>query len=137
MKTGLPHLVHLSDLAIEVLANCPRTGKFVFSTTGSTAVSGFPKAKKRLDAAVPIPPWVLHDFRRTIVDGLCALGVQPFVCDKILAHSGGAISGVAKRYNHFAFIDERRAALDAWGRHVAGLIGRDGDAVDALGRKIA
>ena len=51
---------------------------FVFTTMGGSPASGFPKAKKRLDAAVspPLAPWVTHDLRRTLASGLARLGVQ-------------------------------------------------------------
>jgi hypothetical protein len=49
----------------------------VFTTTGETPVSGFGKAKARLDARIdvirtldgvdPMPRWTLHDLRRTMV----------------------------------------------------------------------
>ena len=73
-KNNRAHEVQLSDAVIEVLESLPRTGALVFSSTGSTAVSGFSRAKRRLDAAMfatksqdlgterePIPQWVLHD----------------------------------------------------------------------------
>ena len=42
--------------------------------------------------------------------------------DKILNHSSGKIAGVAKIYNRFEYLPERKAALDAWARHVESLI---------------
>jgi hypothetical protein len=38
---------------------------FVFTTTGRSPVSGWSKTKRRLDEAMKIPPWRLHDLRRT------------------------------------------------------------------------
>jgi integrase len=77
-KNNHAHEIHLSDAAIEVLDSLPRIGALLFTSTGSTAVSGFSRAKRRLDLAMlaaksdevgaacePIPPWVLHDLRRT------------------------------------------------------------------------
>lgn len=70
----------------------------------------------------PIPPWVLHDLRRTAATGMARLSFPPHVVDKVLNHVSGTICGVAAVYNRFEYLDERRAALDAWGRHITNLI---------------
>jgi hypothetical protein len=40
----------------------------------------------------------------------------------VLNHQAGAIRGVAATYNRFEYLDERRAALEAWGRLVESLV---------------
>ncbi len=64
-KNGQVHDVPLSDQAVTVLSGIKRIAwrrQLVFTTTGETPVSGFSKAKLRLDKAMPgAPPWVLHD----------------------------------------------------------------------------
>jgi hypothetical protein len=52
---------------------------------------------------------------------MARLGFAPHVVDKILNHSAGTIRGVAAVYNRFAYLDERRAALETWGRFVENL----------------
>jgi integrase len=54
MKNGNPHAVHLSNASREVLAAVPRIEgqDLVFTTTGTTPVSGFSKAKAHLDRKV-------------------------------------------------------------------------------------
>jgi hypothetical protein len=44
------------------------------------------------------------------------------VADKILNHTSGTISGVVAIYNRFEYLDERRAAVEAWGRYVMGVL---------------
>lgn len=137
-KNNKEHVVHLSDEARAVLAECPRQAgtDFVFTTTGRTPVSGFSKASERLTAAaeavsieraekagkahpVPMPDWRLHDFRRTCVTWLAGAGFSPHVADKLLNHvSAGGLSDVGRVYQRNAFLPERKAALEAWGRHV-------------------
>jgi integrase len=130
-KNNRAHEIHVSDAAIEVLRSLPRTGALLFTSTGSTAVSGFSRAKRRLDVAMfaaksdqpsapcePIPPWVLHDLRRTTATGMARLNFPPHVVDKVLNHVSGTIRGVAAVYNRFEYLEERRAALEAWGRYV-------------------
>src|ERR1019366_6794973 len=87
-----------------------------------TAVSGFDSAKARLDAAMGSTDWVLHDLRRTATTGLARLGIAPHVADRVLNHQAGTIRGVAATYNRFQYLDERKAALDAWGRFVESLV---------------
>ena len=136
-KNDRVHEVQLSEAAIEVLRSLPRIGDgLVFTTTGETAVSGFSKAKRRLDAVMleakraelgtrrgdAIPGWTLHDLRRTAATGMARMNIPPHVVDKILNHVSGTIRGVAAVYNRFAYLDERRAALEAWGRCVQNLV---------------
>jgi integrase len=75
MKSDAPHLVPLSNDAIEILRSLPRftKGDYLFSTTfGVTYVTAFSKAKTRLDKAMAAEldgetkPFVIHDVRRTM-----------------------------------------------------------------------
>lgn len=153
-KNNRAHEIQLSDAAIEVLQSIPRLdAALVFTTTGTRPVSGFSKARGRIDAAMikarrrslglpeddrayrkaigvatdkPLPveiePWTLHDLRRTAATGMARLNIAPHVVDKVLNHVSGTIRGVAAVYNRFEYLEERRAALEAWGRCVTGLI---------------
>jgi len=71
--------------------------------------------------ATPAPDWVLHDFRRTGVSGLAAMGHAPHVLDRILNHVTGTIRGVAAVYQRHDFAAARKAALEAWAEHIAAL----------------
>ncbi len=153
-KNNNAHLVPLSDAALVILKALPCIGKgLIFTTTGKTPVSGFSRAKRRLDKEMervrraslnlpqeddayrrasrvpakkqlPIetPPWIIHDLRRTAATGMARLKVAPHVVDKVLNHFSGEISGVAAVYNKFEYLEERRAALDVWGRYVSNLV---------------
>ena len=72
--------------------------------------------------AAEIPPWILHDLRRTAATGMARLNIAPHVVDKVLNHVSGKIRGVAAVYNRFEYLKERQAALDAWGQYVIGLV---------------
>ena len=69
-----------------------------------------------------IPHWTFHDLRRTAATGMARMNFPPHVVDKVLNHASGTIRGVAAVYNRFEYIDERREALEAWGRFVTGLV---------------
>lgn len=124
-KNGEEHSVPLSPEALAVLAGVKRIGVagFIFTTNGAAPVSGFAKAKARLDREMGagVAPFVIHDLRRTMASGMARLGVAPHVIEAALNHRTGTIKGVAAVYNRFKYEQEKRAALEAWGRHVAGL----------------
>ena len=113
----------------------PRRG-FLFTTTGQTKVSGYSRAKARLDARmeqlarqdateagrdpddVSVAPWRLHDARRTLATGLQRLGVRFEVTEAVLNHTAGASrSGIAAVYQRHGWGPEKRAALEAWADH--------------------
>jgi hypothetical protein len=54
---------------------------------------------------------------------MAKLRIAPPLLDRVINHVSGVIRGVAKVYNQFDYLDERTAALDAWGRHVERLVG--------------
>ena len=121
-KNGQAHDVPLSDQAVAVLSGIKRiTGdrQLVFTTTGETPVSGFSKAKRRLDKAMPgAAPWVLHDLRRTMASGMARLGISLPVIEKVLNHTSGSFGGIVGVYQRHTFADEKRIALGLWAQHV-------------------
>jgi integrase len=94
------------------------------SVHSDRAFQDFSANKKRLDAISGVRDWVIHDLRRTAVSGMARLGVAPHIADKILNHQSGSISGVAAVYQRHDFMEERRAAIDVWGRHMGNLLVR-------------
>jgi integrase len=125
VKNDNGHEVPLSSQALAVIEGVPRvTGRaLLFTTTGTTPVSGFSKAKAEIDEASGVEDWAFHDLRRTAASGMARLGVSLPVIEKILNHSSGTFRGVVGVYQRHSFADEKRAALDLWGAHVARLVG--------------
>jgi integrase len=122
-KNGNAHIVHLSKQAAANLTGATRIKDcdFVFTTTGKTPISGFSKAKRSLDT-LSVTGWTIHDLRRTFATlGTGTLGIDPVVMDKILNHRSGVVTGVAAVYQRAAYLDQRRAAMEAWGRYVEDL----------------
>jgi integrase len=119
--------VPLSNAALAVLKNVPHhaASPFVFTTNGGASpASGYSKNKRRLDALIPadMPPWRLHDLRRTSASGLARLGINLPVIEKVLNHASGSFAGIVGVYQRHSFADEKRAALEAWGKHVDSLV---------------
>lgn len=129
-KNGEPTSVPLNDLALaelDALAKgnrWPKRGR-TFATSTGEAYTAYSKGKDKLDATVaadggdPLPAWRLHDLRRTLATGLQRLGVRFEVTEAVLNHVGGSRAGVAGVYQRHDWKQEKRDALDAWGRHVA------------------
>ncbi|MBI3441297.1 MAG: site-specific integrase [Proteobacteria bacterium] len=134
-KNGIEHNVSLSPLAVQIIESLPRIAKspYCFTTTGKTPTSGFTNMKERLDKLIAdnrvekkqeeaMPPWMLHDLRRTAASGMARLNVPPHIVEKILNHTGGEISGVAAVYNRHEYAGEKQNALNAWSSYVANQI---------------
>jgi len=138
-KNGKENVVPLVPAVVKILKCLPVIAgcKFLFSTTGETSISGYSRAKGRLDArmleiareevaarggdpqGVTIAPWVLHDLRRTAASGMAKLGAPIHVVEAILNHKSGTISGVAAIYNRHDYAAEKRLWLGRWADSVA------------------
>jgi integrase len=123
-KNHRPHTVPLAPLAREIMADVPRIDGcvYAFTTNGRTPVSNWSKTKAHLDAEMGTVPWRIHDLRRTAVTGMAELGIAPHVVEAVVNHVSGARAGVAGTYNRSELMAERRAALERWAQHVAGLV---------------
>lgn len=142
-KRGNALRIPLSPLARQILIDAirhperPKDSKLVFTTTSETPVSGFTKARRRLDAAIAnarrqraidagedpdlcemMPHWTVHDLRTTFNTHACEiLGVPPHVADRILNHVATATrSKVMRVYNKSELFEPRRKALCDWAK---------------------
>jgi integrase len=88
--------------------------------------------KRRLDIAMKIPPWRLHDLRRTAATGMAEIGVAPHIVEAVLNHISGVKAGVAGTYNRAAYAAEKKAALERWAAHVEGLVAGRSATVTAI-----
>ena len=138
-KTGAPHLVPLSSDLVALLDTLPRfdSGDHLFSADfGKNPVRGLSKPKQRLDARMraalgEVPGFVVHDLRRTVRSRLSALPVEQHVRELVIGH---AKVGLHKVYDQYAYVDEKRAALELWAAKLRGIVNPPpaGDKVVAL-----
>lgn len=128
-KTGQTHLVPLSYDACRILESLPINGAFLFSINGKSPFWLGSKHKAHLDrrmtrtlralartrdddaSEVTLARFVTHDLRRTARTGLASLGVSEVVAETTLGH---ARSGIAGTYDRHKYLEEVRAALEAW-----------------------
>jgi integrase len=141
-KNRRPHIVPLPPLARELLASVPNDGNLIFTTTGTTPISGWSRMKRRLDALMErgvdaaIPPWRLHDLRRTAATGMAEIGIAPHIVEACLNHVSGAKASVAGVYNRALHAEEKQVALERWAAHVEGMLaGRTAKVLPMRGRR--
>ena len=128
-KNSSAHITHLSQPAICELewlhAWADEDADFVFTTTGTTPVSGFSKMKKRLDKQLGgnVAPWRFHDLRTAFATAMSDAGHPEGVVDRVLNHvaTSSAPSAVARVYNRAKLLDQRKVVLDEWARLVTRL----------------
>jgi integrase len=124
-KNKLDHVIPLTDEARALIgdkpAGCNGNSWFVFTTTGGAkGFSGFSKAKRGLDSAIavirvkagrpPMPPWVLHDLRRTARSLMSRAKVPTDHAERALGHVMG---GVRETYDRYEYLEEKRVAFEA------------------------
>ena len=121
-KNHREHVVPLSAPALEILKGRAHNERELVFGNGVRGFSGFSKAKRLLDERAKLKaPWVVHDIRRSVATGLAKL-VQPHVVECVLGHLGGFRAGIVSTYNLHAYEDEKRHALNLWGKHIGGLV---------------
>jgi integrase len=141
-KAGRAHVVPLSSLALDVLGEAKQAARllsgepkdaepatYVFTTRRDRPISGYSKAKARLDriiakarskAGLPdLEPYTINDLRRTVGTGLGKLGISRFIIARVLNHADRTVTGI---YDRYEYLDEKRHALEAWGQYFGNLI---------------
>lgn len=169
-KNKLPHEVPLPTLAVELIESAAYERKearrkaaalgighnrgpsidedeaadhFLLTTRGDRPVSGFSRAKWRLDRLIlearrkaaiekgldpkkvePMPPWDVHDLRRTMRTRLSKLGIEPEIAERVINHVPG---GLRATYDLHRFRQEKRAALTAWAQSLSRIVASSDD----------
>jgi integrase len=120
----------LPPLAREAIASTPPVAGQLIFTIGGGKLTGFSRAKARLDEATRaaahaedpaavLPPWRLHDLRRTLSTHMHdKLGILPHIVEAVLNHVSGHKAGVAGTYNVAEYRAEKQAALERWAMEV-------------------
>jgi integrase len=129
-KNGRPHMVHLSPAAVEIIKKVPNLGDMVFTTNGRTPISGFSKAKERVENRIAEivraegledvfrDEWRIHDLRRTLATHMGEMHVHFDIIELLLNHVSGLRAGITSTYNLSQLMADRRGALNRWGEHL-------------------
>jgi integrase len=133
-KNRKTFLIPLSTQALAVFAQHPKRANQHLFGTGDGGYDGWDKSIKRLkerlakrrDAygrEVVKGDWGMHDFRRSFDTlGQDVLKIAPHVTDACINHMGETKKGVRKHYNFAQYLDERIAAMQAWGDYIEKLV---------------
>lgn len=114
-------VIALSEEANAFLSGLSSAG-MLFPGTSRTYRRAATRIRQALDKALgrTVPAWTWHDLRRTCATGLQRLGVQLVVTEAVLNHVSGSRAGIVKVYQRYDYLDEKRAALEAWANEVLG-----------------
>jgi integrase len=118
-KSGRANAVPLTPAVLGILSGIPRTGEFVFTTTGRTPISGFSKAKAAIDRVSGVTGWRLHDLRRTARSLMSRTGVSSDIAERVLGHT---IPGVAGVYDRHSYVPEKSEALEKLSQAIAKIV---------------
>jgi integrase len=127
-KSDNIHVVPLTADMLAILEGLPRfkAGDHLFSTTwGRKPVNGFSKGAARLTRLMreelrgaELPPFVIHDIRRTVRSRLSAL-VPQVVAEQVIGHGR---KGLGRVYDQYEYADEVRNALGLWGAKLRAIV---------------
>jgi integrase len=127
-KNGREHRIPLLEPAMEIVqeAAALRRGDWLLRAArgeGHVTTWGVLEAVQRiLGSGVTV-----HDLRRSLATGLQRLGVRLEVTEAVLNHVSGTRAGVVGIYQRHDWSAEKRAALDAWARHILALAAGEAD----------
>lgn len=113
-KNKREHLVPLSRQAQAIVDQLLNTeGEFLLKSgrVGDSPINGFSKAKERIDKLSGVSDWKFHDLRAAVISNLGRLKYDRHLVMKIVNHKD---SGVTAGYDRYAYLDEKREALQAW-----------------------
>ena len=129
LKNKLPvHVLPLSPLAVRLFQKAAARSKsdtYVLPSrsTGRPIVKTAPAHAIRDNAKVFgfEQPFTPHDLRRTLGSGLGELRFPRLTQDKVLNHKT-ADNNVGGVYDRYAYLTEKREALEAWADHLQSII---------------
>jgi integrase len=118
-KGKVDHLIPLTDAALALLGPRKKSGYVFSSDGGTTAFSGFSKAKEALDRKLaevrkrndrkPMAHWTFHDLRRSARTLMSRAGVPIDHAERVLGH---VIPGVRGTYDVHQYQAEKKDALE-------------------------
>lgn len=119
------HEVPLSGALARLIAEQPRHGAFVFTTTGDKAITPCTKIKNKIEKmayaagaeqqgepltlADNLSDWRFHDIRRSAATKMTGGGVTRFIVERVLGHADRGVTAV---YDRNAYRNEKREALE-------------------------
>lgn len=125
VKAGMVMKIHLSPQVKALLAQLKAIGASSCVLPGadnqsSLTENALPRAIKRIQQRLGIPPWTAHDLRRTFATQLGeALHIDPVVIEKCLGHK---MPRIMATYNKNEMLPQRKEALNLWSEFIENLV---------------
>jgi integrase len=118
-KNAQAHQVPLSSMALKILMNLPRHGKFAFPSRIGTSIDetrpmksgALAHAIRKNRELLGLEQFCPHDLRRTCASGLASIGVERFIISRILNHTERNVTAI---YDRYSYDKEKRQALVMW-----------------------
>lgn len=120
------HLLPLGPIAAGIVANLVkhaevRESPFLLSSNRGTVHESTPgKRVKVIAEAMGGELFDLRDVRRTAETMLAGLGISRDIRAQLLSHGIGGVQAV--HYDRHSYLEEKRAALRKWERHLDGIV---------------
>ena len=116
------HRVPITGLAIELIENQPKVGRWVFPSHKERPlrVLALSHALRHNREHFGLPRFTPHDLRRTCASHLAAVGVERFIISRVLNHTDREVTGV---YDRYGYDKQKRRALERWDRKLKAIIG--------------
>ena len=91
---------------------------------GKGPINSFSQSKKELDDKLRkllpgMPPWVLHDLRRTARSLLSEIQVPSNIAERVAGH---AIRGVEGTYDRYDYFEQKTEALDRLAKFISTIL---------------
>ncbi len=120
-KAGITHVLPLSQGALRVLSEVPRTDSgYVFpghySSRSKVPHMGPPQAAVEIvGGRSGVANWSLHDLRRTVRTRLPEVGATPDIAERVLGH---VLGGMRRVYDRHDYVPQMMQALEAWSQEL-------------------
>jgi integrase len=123
-KNHKEHVFPYGDLVAAILDRIPRRNStdLLFPSTRSDErpISGWSKYKKNLGD--DLPPWRLHDLRRTYRSTHGAIGTPREIGERLINHAAAVQTDVEAIYDVFTYLPQMRAAVADFETHLTVLL---------------
>jgi integrase len=139
-KSGEPHVVPLSNQALELLKRLYGSGAdpkaLIFSTKTGGALGNWDRETKALHEVTSTSDWHRHDLRRTAATILGNLGELPDIIEAALNHAD-IRSSLAATYNRSRYRPQVKQALQRLADYLDGITAGESGKILALQDRIA
>ena len=132
-EKGTARSLKLSPLAWEIVESRPRLkdNPYVFASLPFKHFNSWSEQKSALDGELKkllpdMPPWTIHDLRRTARSLMSRAGVRPDIAERVLGH---AIKGVEGTYDRHNYDEWKTDALDKLADMISAIVNPSTDNV--------